>query len=69
MYKFIKETKENRIEYIVNSNDISWPNLLEEFFWFLLSCSFVFCNSSEELVAAAVEANDVAREEKNGKKK
>jgi len=48
MFKFIKTSDpENahdasEIEYRVLSNDVTWPDLVEEFMRFLLGCGYTF---------------------------
>lgn len=48
MFKFIKtsdsenEHDASEIEYRVLSNDVTWPDLVEEFMRFLLGCGYTF---------------------------
>ena len=70
MIKFIKITDlENRhdrvvVEHTVEDNDVSWPDLLEDFFHFLRGCGYqvghdAFMEEAADLAATPIEDQDL----------
>ncbi len=39
-FKFIKESKKIRITHEISDNEITWPELIEEFVDFLRGCGY-----------------------------